>query len=270
MGGFSSGTRGRGAERFFVARIGLCYLAFIAGDLCFFLFAALSLPLRLVSPRTWRRCVSFVLRNALKFCVFAVFPALGAYRVREIRGLDEVFETAKGNPRKNLIFAANHTSWLDPLFMLALVPDAVAVLKKKYAKLPSIRFLTAFFGFAALDGTADSARKALGGLEESLRGGMNVVIFPEGRRGSPNRLGGFGKLAFKLAKSAGADVVPVAILSSEPFLSEGARLLPPSGNEFSVRFLPVLEQGKFGNPSEILEAARAAVGAVVRSPDSNC
>ncbi len=260
----NSGIIGKGSGLSFKLKAICCYFIFFAADLFFLFSAALTLPLCLISKRLWRKCVSFALRNTLKLCTIYIFPKIGVYRLREVCGLDRIYGAMGGKPERNLIFVANHTSWMDSFFMLALVPDAVIVLKKKYMRMPTICFLVAFFGFIALAGSPESARKAFEKSERSLREGRNVIIFPEGRRGAPNRLGGFGKLAFKLSRSTGMDVAPVAILSAKAFLARGSGFLSPSDNEFSIKFLAILKPGNFKNASEISDAAYTAISEIVR------
>jgi 1-acyl-sn-glycerol-3-phosphate acyltransferase len=123
-----------------------------------------------------------------------------------------------------VIFAANHSSLIDPLLVGSAVKRQVHYMAKD--ELFRTRFGAAFLrglgAFPVRRGEADRQS-----LRESLRilgaGGV-LGIFPEGTRSAD---GQFGKaqsgIAF-LAKRSGAPVVPAAIVGSRKILRKGSIL----------------------------------------------
>ncbi len=111
------------------------------------------------------------------------------------------------NAATGSIYIANHVSWLDPLFMLSMVPRAGIVLKSKYVR-HSIALLVKIFDFipvseSGIAATSDAFSKS----KKILEDGKNLIIFPEGKRSYSGRLGDYKKLAFKLSKETGAKIV---------------------------------------------------------------
>lgn len=111
-----------------------------------------------------------------------------------------------------LIFAANHTGYLDGALVFAMAPRAsqMLVLDRNFVGLVGV--LLRSVGMIPIDqGTGD--RRALGQALAVLDRGDCIGIFPEGGRGRGDLAEASPGVAW-LALRSGADVVPVACLGT--------------------------------------------------------
>ena len=130
-----------------------------------------------------------------------------------------------GEPR---IFASNHVSWYDVLVLVAYLPRYSFVAKAELFRVPL------FGGAARAVGTIPIEREnrtaAFQSYEEAaerMRGGRNVVVFPEGTRGDAYALRPFKKGPFVLAVASGAPIVPTLIHGTIEALPRGSFWLTP-------------------------------------------
>lgn len=116
------------------------------------------------------------------------------------------------------VVVANHASYLDGVVILATLPRPVSFVvharfvRYRYTLGLVMRRLGVIFVSRA---TRDTRR-----LVEAGRQGRHLVVFPEGRIGSPPRLEPFHTGAFVVAAQCGSPVVPMAIRGTR-------RVLPP-------------------------------------------
>ena len=138
------------------------------------------------------------------------------FRVR-VRGSDLV-------PRSGAyIVAPSHRSILDVPFAAFITRRTIRFLAKEELFTNEIgsRAFTALGAVRVERGTAD--RGALRALEQALREGSPVAVFPEGTRESGPRLGPLFDGAAFLAVKLGVPIVPVGIGGSENILPKGKR-----------------------------------------------
>ncbi|MDQ3563714.1 MAG: AMP-binding protein [Pseudomonadota bacterium] len=124
------------------------------------------------------------------------------------------------------VFVANHTSFLDVLVLIAMLPGPLHfVAKREFLRMPVLRILFSRLGaqfverFDARAGTEDTER-----LKQVARGGGSLMVFAEGtfRRGAglrPFRMG-----AFAIAASVRRPVVPVALRGARSVLPQDSWL----------------------------------------------
>jgi 1-acyl-sn-glycerol-3-phosphate acyltransferase len=105
---------------------------------------------------------------------------------------------AEGGP---VLYICNHASYLDVPVLGGLV-DARFVAKAEVARWPVIGALSALQGTIFIERRAQGARQQPDELRQALRGGANLVLFPEGTSSDGNRV-----LPFKSALFAAADAV---------------------------------------------------------------
>lgn len=128
--------------------------------------------------------------------------------------------------RGSVLVACNHISGLDPPIVGGNLPfDIWFVAKSELFRNPLIgRILRAVNAYPIQRGTADYV--ALDHAVELLRGGQSVIMFPEGTRQVPGRLGrprwGFGYVA----RHAGRPVVPVFVRGTRDRRPRGLRHEP--------------------------------------------
>lgn len=111
------------------------------------------------------------------------------------------------------VFIFNHQSQFD-IVVIAEVLDTgfTGIAKREVANNPVFGPLMRFVEVTFIN-RADStaAKAALAPVVETLRGGLSVVIAPEGTRSLTPRVGPFKKGAFHIAMQAGAPIIPVVI-----------------------------------------------------------
>lgn len=134
------------------------------------------------------------------------------------------------------IFIGNHQSELDAVVLGALVRrDFTAVGKKEARHDPRVLFLSAALDPAWVDrGNTAQAVAALDKVVERIRGGLSLVIFPEGTRTPTPVLGRFKKGAFHMAMQARVPIVPVVLRNAGELMRKGSRAVNPGTVEVCV------------------------------------
>ncbi len=122
-------------------------------------------------------------------------------------------EAPRGRP---FVVVANHVSIADPLLLSFLPFDMRFVAKDELFRIPLVGWLLRLAGdIPVRRGDATSGREMQTACVETLRGGLSVMIFPEGTRSRSGVLGTFRDGAFRVAIAAGAAILPVALHGSE-------------------------------------------------------
>lgn len=210
---------------------------------CGVLYCAVVLPFLLIyavfTAFDSLRVASLIRTLILGFGRMMIFIAVKPYvRVR--------FEDASaGEPLQGgTVFILNHRSASDP-FLVATVPTAappVQAVNGWPMRLP-------FFGFFArhaeyLDVTKVPYEETRGKTLDLLRRGVPVFVFPEGTRSGGKHMNQFHGTFFRIAKEAGAPIVPVAVAGNEKIPDRKFRMSP---GRILVRRLP-------GIPAETVRA----------------
>ena len=120
------------------------------------------------------------------------------------------------------VYASNHVSWFE-IFALATVVDRYRFISKKEVRSVPL------FGRAAGEvaaiyierGNRKAAFSAYEEAAERIKGGLNVVVFPEGTRGRTYELRPFKKGPFVLAIAAQVPIVPVMSWGSKEVQAKG-------------------------------------------------
>ena len=186
-----------------------------------------------------------------------------------------------GRPlERDVLFVANHESWLD-ILLLAGASGTAFVSKEEVARYPVIGWL------ARLNNTvfvARSDRRGVRGQADQLRSalatGQPVALFPEGTTD-----GGTEVLPFRASLLAslfpplpGLRVQPVAFhygdaaaeiawVGDEPGLANVTRVLSRRGtNRVRIEFLDPLDPLEAGDRKALAERSRAAIVAALSGP----
>jgi HAD superfamily hydrolase (TIGR01490 family) len=125
------------------------------------------------------------------------------------------------------VFLFNHQSQLDVLILAKLLRGGfTGVAKKELASNPGFGLMFRLADVAFVDRhDHDQAIKALEPAVQKLRGGVSLVIAPEGTRSPTPALGPFKKGAFHVAMQAGVPIVPIIIRNSGELMWRGAMTL---------------------------------------------
>jgi 1-acyl-sn-glycerol-3-phosphate acyltransferase len=172
------------------------------------------------------------LRGYLVFLTQKLLPGLQIYSISEISGFVRQDEKA-------VVYVANHRGKLDAPLLLSLLKSAGVLIKSKYARLPLYRALVKYIDFVPVESdTPPSLSRAMARCRDLLRSGKDILVFPEGARGTTNRPLPFKEFAFRLAIEAGVALVPVIIHSDYPFMAKlPSSIFPKNKLRYTIRCL---------------------------------
>ncbi|OGT69306.1 MAG: hypothetical protein A3J38_00715 [Gammaproteobacteria bacterium RIFCSPHIGHO2_12_FULL_45_9] len=128
-----------------------------------------------------------------------------------------------------VIYAANHASYVDVIFLMQALPHNIRFVgKKELLTAPIIRTFMKKLGYLAVDrvdlpkGLEDTKQ-----IENTLKQGAAIAIFPEGTFGYGVGLRPFKLGAFKLSAETNTPLYPVALQGTRWVLRDKDRLLKP-------------------------------------------
>ena len=158
----------------------------------------------------------------------------------EVEGLEHV-------PREGpALIAPNHISFIDSVFVLALMPRRIlAVGKAEYMDSWKTRHLFPAIGMIPLDRSGGSASEAaLDQATSSLERGDLFLIFPEGTRSRDGYLHRGRTGVARLALRTGAPIIPVGIRGTDAIQPPGASL-PRLRKPCSFHFGPPISTARY-------------------------
>jgi fatty-acyl-CoA synthase len=128
------------------------------------------------------------------------------------------------------MYASNHTSYFDVLpLMLGLGVSYRFVAKMEVHGMPFIGTFLRQMGHLSFNRTDASSRlRQAVEMEEILRRGESVFVFPEGTFAPEDGVRPFQLGAFKAAVAAGVPIVPVSLAGTRRFLRDGTILPRPT------------------------------------------
>ncbi len=144
-----------------------------------------------------------------------------------VSGIQVRCKGAEHVPNSPCVFMCNHQSALDIYTLLVAIPVPFKwVAKQELFRIPIVGWTMKRAGYISLD--RENPREAVKAIEEAagkIRGGMNIVVFPEGTRSEDGVLLPFKKGVFTLALRAGVPIVPLGIRGSSE-LQPKSSLIP--------------------------------------------
>ncbi len=163
------------------------------------------------------------------------------------------------------IYISNHTSYFDVLvLMAALGIDYRFVAKIEVRSMPFIRTFLRKLGHVAFDRGDPQARlRQVEEIEQILRRGESVFVFPEGTFTPQTGVRPFQLGAFKAAVTTRRPILPVALRGTRQFLRDQAYL--PRPTRVTLTICPPLEPAPTSAPSDwqemvrLRDATRAAI-----------
>jgi len=167
-------------------------------------------------------------------------------------------EGSENLPAQPCIFVSNHVSNMDAPVLLPALPGMSSVfIKKKLMGIPILGMAMRMGKYIPVSrgNSREEAQKSVEYAAEVLRGGRNIVMFPEGTRSPDGKLLPFKKGGFFLAAETGAPLVPVVIRGTAAMMRKGSFRIYPG--EAVVRFLPVVWPEQFAGREELMQAVRA-------------
>lgn len=118
----------------------------------------------------------------------------------------KVVNTPNEDFSKPAIIIANHVSSLDTLTMGLVTHKIVYLVNDWVYKSPVFGILARVLGFFPVSNGVD---QSVDHLEEKVRQGYSLVVFPEGKRSLTNKPGRFHKGAFFLQEKLKIDILPI-------------------------------------------------------------
>ena len=126
------------------------------------------------------------------------------------------------DPETSYVFVANHQGAYDIFTVYGYLNHNFKwMMKKELRKFPVVGFSCAAAGQIFVDNSSPAAiRRTMAKAEQTLSGGMSLVVFPEGSRTFTGKMRAFHKGAYQLAMEFKLPVVPVTMkLSQRSFFS---------------------------------------------------
>jgi 1-acyl-sn-glycerol-3-phosphate acyltransferase len=159
------------------------------------------------------------------------YLALAGWRVR-VQGREHIREN------KSRMFVSNHTSYADVVvLMAALGTDYHFVAKEEVKTMPVIGTFLRKLGHFAFDREDPRARlQQADEIEQALRRGESVFVFPEGTFTAQPGVRPFHLGAFKAAIAAQKPIVPVALNGTRRLLRDGTWL--PRRSRVTITICP--------------------------------
>jgi 1-acyl-sn-glycerol-3-phosphate acyltransferase len=157
------------------------------------------------------------------------------------------------------VVVANHRSMIDIIVLYALpLRNFKWVSKREVYRWPLFGWVLWMHGDVTIEhGSAATVRRMIRGGAEWLRRGVSMVVFPEGTRLKGEGLGRFHDGAFRMAREAGVEVLPVVLTGSDTAFSRRGLNMR---NDFTVRRLSPMEPEMDVVKEAMAEMARARAG----------
>ena len=188
----------------------LLYIIVILFGIFGMLEAVVCAILYLILPRD-RGIRSGRWMNLALFRLFAWVIRAAHLVYPDLKALDSLRE------EKGIIIAPNHITSLDALFVISRLPNIVCVMKANLWDNPVFGGGSRLAGYLRNDNSSAMFRKA----SDELQAGEQLLVFPEGTRGSERPIspfkGGFGIIA----QHSGAAVQTVFFESNTRYLGKG-------------------------------------------------
>lgn len=180
----------------------------------------------------------------------------------------DVVGAEKLDPDQQYVFCSNHFSLIDTPLMFGRMPREFRILARH--DLWRIPFLGWHLNRAGhLPVRRENPKVAARNIEQAaqkIRDGYSVLIFPEGGRTREDRMRRFKPGAGYIAISAGAPIVPMAIVGTRDILPPSSLHLRPGRAELRVGE-PVPTAGlDHHDAKELMERVRNAILELAREP----
>jgi len=171
--------------------------------------------------------------------------------------------------RQPVIFMANHETNLDPPVLIGTIPIPVVYLAKK-----EVKYMVPIGWAAMMAGTIfidrSNRERAIQSLHQAaleIRGGKNVVLFPEGTRTRTGELLPFKKGGFALAQEAGVPIVPLAAVGGFAMLPPGKVWIRPGS--YHIAFGAPVHPQDYETREALVEEVRTRIQALQKKIKSH-
>jgi 1-acyl-sn-glycerol-3-phosphate acyltransferase len=185
----------------------------------------------------------------LRIWATVILKAFGIHT--EVSGLENL---PKGH---GAVFAANHESNFDALVLCLLPIHLRWVAKRELKKVPIIGWtLWAMGAFFVNRDRTEKDLNVMKGVEDGVRAGAFIVIFPEGTRTRTGEMLPFKKGAFRTAQNSGVPICPVAIRGTFEIAPPG-KLPTRRGHRVAVKVGKPFPVAAGADLTEVMERFRS-------------
>jgi len=216
-------------------------------------FWAVALPVAALIGFPW----TYLTRDVTFFYRSCMWGAWTGVRVAGVKvqtvGLDKI------DPARTYIFMSNHVSNLDPPIQIPLIPRRTSVMvKKELFNYPLLGSVMRIGDLVPVDrGNRDAGIAAVRDAVKVIRGGLNMMIYVEGKRSFDGRLLPFKKGPFYLAVECNVPVVPMTIVGTETLMPKARFSITPG--TVTVKFHPPIEPADFGDRDRLMAKVRDVI-----------
>jgi len=224
--------------------VAMSFLAIGIGGLLVFPLLHLVVRRRQQRQRVARDLIRLTFQAIVRsMCAFGVFRY-------EANGLSRL-------NRQGLLILANHPTLIDIVFLMAFVPQADCIVKEKLWRNPFTRATVRAAGYIC---NRDDSVRLVEDCVASVRGGGNLIIFPEGTRTPANGAISLKRGAANIAVRTPCKITPVLIRCAPTMLVKGEPWwrLPAQTSIFRFDVKEDLDIRPFieGTANEVLAARR--------------
>ena len=140
-----------------------------------------------------------------------------------VKGMENI------NQSESYIYIANHQSLFDILAVIkVLPPPARFIAKKELFSIPVFGWALSAVGMIKIDrSNREKAIISMNRALKTIKGGVSVIIFPEGTRSKDGLIHAFKKGGFVIAIKGKIPVVPVTIYGTRTILRKHSLKLTP-------------------------------------------
>jgi 1-acyl-sn-glycerol-3-phosphate acyltransferase len=166
-----------------------------------------------------------------------------------------------------VILAANHTSMIDVLFILAaLRRAAIAMAMAELWKSPFTRWLVAVLGqIPVVRGDSESGKAAMESAAQALADGALVGIFPEGKCAKPGEVLPYRPGVAVLSKDTGVPIIPVRLVNANKVLPLDKKV-PSFGNTVYILFGEPIHPDQFASVPDLLDEVQLRITTLTVPP----
>lgn len=142
------------------------------------------------------------------------------------------------------VFIANHSSFLDILYMQMLSPKLILLTNRWVWKSP---VFGAVVRMAEYYPVADGAEDSIEPLRDLVQRGYSIAVFPEGTRSHNDKIKRFHKGAFYIAEKLKLDLVPIVIHGAYLGIQKGDWMLKNVPNSLYIHPRIKPDDNNFGD-----------------------
>lgn len=153
---------------------------------------------------------------------------------------------------ESYVFLANHQGYYDIFLAYGYLGHNFKWMMKEYLrKIPFVGFACARSGQVYLADGISGINKAVTQARETLKGGMSMMIFPEGTRTHDGKMNEFKRGSFMLANEIGVPIVPITINGSFDAFSRHAKSVSHHPMRITIH-KPITAEERQGKASKVI------------------